>query len=531
MSRWIKIWLVVIVVLVAAFLRFYQLDTNPPSLNWDEVAAGYNAYTIANWGQDEWGNNFPLIFRSFEDYKHPVHIYAAALSIKILGANDFAARFPSALFGVFGVVVIFFLGKELFKKFWPAFFSSLFLALSPYNIHFSRGLWETNFALVFYMLGLLLFLLAVKKHPRLLPLSFLSFGLSLFSYHSSKVVVPVTVLALFFLYIKDLIKLGKIFSLSLLIPFLLLEMIILNPQLLGLARFDQTRFPQDVVAKTNLYRSTNNLLLGTLEVAGSQYLSHFSPDYLFVRGDQNTRNSVKVFGELYKIDALFLIIGLVSLLLLRSKGALMVLLWLIISPVPSSLVTGAPTATRGLFMMGSMQLITGLGAATLVALFAKIHLKTIGIIAVFCVTAFFAKEYLSYYFTVYPKKNAIEWQYGLKQAVEYIKGKDYSQVYVTDARSQPYIFFLYYLNFRLPEFKFSVIYNADNEKRKYNLVTVFDKYHFGDWNIVDSRPLPGILYVLTPYEYSGLRNINSFDVKKIIRYPDGGDAFFLVSYN
>ncbi|KKQ96399.1 MAG: hypothetical protein UT23_C0032G0001, partial [Candidatus Woesebacteria bacterium GW2011_GWA1_39_12] len=58
------------VILLALFLRVYKLGDIPPSINWDEAAVGYNAFSIANFGRDEWGNVFPLVFKSFEDYKH-----------------------------------------------------------------------------------------------------------------------------------------------------------------------------------------------------------------------------------------------------------------------------------------------------------------------------------------------------------------------------------------------------------------------------------------------------------------------------
>ena len=43
----LKPWfLLFLIVLLAAFLRFNQLGSNPPSLTWDEVAWGYNAYSV-----------------------------------------------------------------------------------------------------------------------------------------------------------------------------------------------------------------------------------------------------------------------------------------------------------------------------------------------------------------------------------------------------------------------------------------------------------------------------------------------------
>lgn len=44
MTTKIKLALLIIVIL-SATVRFYKLDRVPPSLNWDEVAGAYNAYT------------------------------------------------------------------------------------------------------------------------------------------------------------------------------------------------------------------------------------------------------------------------------------------------------------------------------------------------------------------------------------------------------------------------------------------------------------------------------------------------------
>src|SRR3989338_344065 len=89
-------WILIPVILLAAVLRFYQLGQNPPSLDWDETAHGYNAYSILKTGRDEYGYKFPLYFRSFDDYKPPIYTYLVVPAVAIFGLNDFAVRFPSA---------------------------------------------------------------------------------------------------------------------------------------------------------------------------------------------------------------------------------------------------------------------------------------------------------------------------------------------------------------------------------------------------------------------------------------------------
>ena len=88
------------IVFLAAFLRFFHLGTNPPSLYWDEASIAYNAYAILKAGIDEHGTSFPIThFLAYGDAKPPLYIYATTLSLAIFGLSEFAIRFPSALAG------------------------------------------------------------------------------------------------------------------------------------------------------------------------------------------------------------------------------------------------------------------------------------------------------------------------------------------------------------------------------------------------------------------------------------------------
>ena len=73
------------IVLVAFLLRFVRLSSIPVSLSHDEVAIGYNAWSILKTGSDEYGVRFPLLFKSFDDYKLPGYIYLTAFSEFVFG--------------------------------------------------------------------------------------------------------------------------------------------------------------------------------------------------------------------------------------------------------------------------------------------------------------------------------------------------------------------------------------------------------------------------------------------------------------
>lgn len=525
-------FILLVIIILAAFLRLYQIDQVPPSLSWDEAANGYNAYTIANWGRDEYGKLFPAFFRSFADDKHPVHIYATAPFVKVFGLSEFSTRLPAAIFGTLSVLLIFYLAQILFKSSLAGLIASFFLAISPYHFHFSRTNHEAGFALFFFMLGLLLFFRSLKDKGLYLPFSILSFVITFLSYHPSKVVVPFTLLVLVVLWGKEIVKNTKGILISLTLVFFLIVLVFQNPQLLGIARINQTSLDKQAVESTDLFRLTGNQLLGRVNIIARQYSWHFYPQYLFISGDKNVRLSAQGAGELYKIDALFLILGVIYLFYKRSKEGVLLMSWALIAPVPSSLVAEAPHAARAMFMMGSFNLISALGLYFMLSLIKKRIFKAIILVTFLSIYLLSMQNFLNYYFGEYARRYAIEWQYGMKQIVEYVKGhKEYGQVFMTDVRSQPYIFFLYYLRTPLEEYLGSVIYNNSESNRSYNTVSTFDRYYFGGWDPVESFPGSGVLYILTPSQYDGLRYKLAFEVRKIIYYPNGTTAYYMISIN
>ena len=519
-----RIYLIILamILVLGGILRFYKLDQIPPSLNWDEVAAGYNAFTIANWGADEYGNKFPIVFKNFGDDKHPVHIYLTAIVVKIFGSSDFSTRADSAGVGVLSILAIYILVRQLFKNEPAALFSGLFIAVSPYAIHYSRGLWEANFALFFLIAGFACFYVSLGKRLWFFPLSFVFFGLSFFSYHSAKVVVPPLVLLLCLIHFRQLVANKKILLCSIAIVMLFTGLVIKDPRILGFARIDQNKFSEEV---TKPYG-------GELGTVIHNYKGYFTFSYLFENGDLKPRASVKTIGEFYKIDLVLIAVGIIALLLRRKwEGLLVLLSWLALTPIPGAVSALEPSATRGIFMIAPVLIFSATGAEAIISVFRKSWLKIAVLVILLTILSKEASHYVNYYFTEYSKKDAIEWQYGMKQIADYVKrNPDYVKVYMDKIRQQPYIFFLYYLKTPLPELLKTVKYD-ESESKSYNTVSSFDKYQFGGWNIINSYPNYKILYIVTPSYYGGLRFVNQFDVNELIKYPDGSDAFYVVSGN
>lgn len=523
------------ILLFAAILRIYHLNSNPPSISWDEAAVGYNGWSVWTSGHDEWGNLLPTTFKSFGDYKHPIHVYITGLSTVLFGVNPFGVRFPAALLGVLNVYVVYLLAKEFFGKEKIALLAAFLLSISPFNIQFSRFNHELNFATFFFMLGLYLFYLALHKKPKLLPYSSLAFGLSLLSYHSAKVVVPPIVLLLYVLNFTDLKKHAIPLKKALLALSAFVILIALNPNLLGLARVGQTGFSKEQIEETSVYKRTQNHLLGRVQITTNQYYSHFQPRFLFLTGDRNPRHSSQVTGTIYKTEVVFLGIGLIALLVglfnRERKKSLVLLSWFLLAPLPSAAVLEAPHAARAMFLTGILSLTIAYGLSqTVTVLKPKLVGTLVAFLFVFLTTFEFTKYYGNY-LSEYSKEYAIEWQYGMEQIVNFAQDNpQYKKIYITKERSQPYIFFLYGLKYPQEKLLTNVKYDSTISK-SYNTIQSFDngRYNFGSWNIVNSQPTDGTLYVLTPAEYDSLFYKDYFVVKNLIKYPNSTNAFYLIA--
>src|SRR3989344_7610070 len=108
--------LIILIVFFAAAIRLWGLDKFPAGLNADEAAIGYNDYSLLKTGLDEHGTPWPLVFRSFDDYKPAGYFYLALPLVAALGLNIWAFRLPSALLGVLSVYFVHLLTNKLFPK-------------------------------------------------------------------------------------------------------------------------------------------------------------------------------------------------------------------------------------------------------------------------------------------------------------------------------------------------------------------------------------------------------------------------------
>src|SRR3989338_11065102 len=124
----------------------------------------------------------------------PLGFILIAISFLIFGINEFAARFPSALFGFSSVILLYFIGKNLFNRI-VGIGAGLMLLSSVWFIFRSRS---GNLDTVFLFFYLLLFYAAlkVKNSKNWIYLAALAFSFSLLvkSMIGTAIIVPIILL-------------------------------------------------------------------------------------------------------------------------------------------------------------------------------------------------------------------------------------------------------------------------------------------------------------------------------------------------
>ena len=232
LSKEKKYWFILIlIVILGAGVRFYQLAQLPMGYNYDEAGMGYDAWCLANWRVSRHMMHLPVYLLNAGGGQSALYAYLTAVLIKIFGISKFILRTPAAIFGLLTIIFGSLIAKEgLGKK--AGLMTALIIAVSPYFIMMSRLGFDCNLFLGMSTIALYCTIQAIKKQKyRFWIGSGLLWGLTLYSYVLSYIAIPVF-LFLLIIYLLIIKKINwrqiLVFGLSILIlawPLILLIVI------------------------------------------------------------------------------------------------------------------------------------------------------------------------------------------------------------------------------------------------------------------------------------------------------------------
>ncbi|CAN5128073.1 hypothetical protein BH09PAT1_BH09PAT1_1900 [soil metagenome] len=551
--------LLAVILFLGFFLRFYQLGHVPNGLYPDETALGYNAYSILLTGKDEYGVHMPLYFRSFDDYKLPVYVYATVLTEKIFGVNAFAVRLPSAVMGSLSLVAIFLLVYFLSRNKWLALLSTATLSVNPWHLFFSRAGYEVNVATALMLFGTLFFVLAVQKKTKYVffILSIISFLLAVYTYNVTRLISPILFAGLCLTYYKELkhYPKTKIISLLMLFAIGLLPFIVTffslqsqsgfaaHDDALLIGKVAKTDYIQTRSYFTSMPSIVQKLLFNNLFLIFFAYLknlvSFFSTGFFFITGaDRPNENVGGNLGMFYYFDFPFIIYGAYQIIKQRTKSLYPFIVWFLIIYFIGSIIKTTPNGTRTYAVVIPFTVFAAYGiytAFTNISKYRKTIIRNSVIILSGGFIVYSIVFYLLSYFIRFPIEMAQDWRSEDQRTVAYIQSVEgnYDKIVFDNSAGFYYTSLLFYSKIDPTFHQTHAAYSL------HGLVNGVDKdgrYEFKkvDWDkeltsqktlfITGGTNIPGNVSVLKTITYP-TRPVVLFYNRQIAQYPTTDTAY------
>lgn len=544
-----------LIILLAAFLRLVALGSVPSGFTSDEASQGYSAYSLLRTGRDEWGTLFPITsFRSFLDYKAPLQTYLMIPFVAIFGLNQFSVRLPSAIIGILAVLTVYFLANELFGKrqlkidkleLDIGHLAALFLALSPWHLQFSRTALEINITSLLFPLGLLLFLKGLTNN-KFLYLAVLAWGVNLYSYHAAKLFEPVFIGCLLFLNRRALLKLPRLTIVKLsLLGFLFVAPVIFSSLFgSGAARANDlliTTIGKEGIAQINLIqfnsplkslasslpRVFTNKATYILDQFSRNFISYLSPAFWFTEGGREITYSVLPgTGLLYLFLFPLIAYGFYRLIAKKNPHLPLFCLWFVAAVLPAALTKEGYRPNRTGSLLVFWEIIAAFGLIELFSVkFFRRRLLPFALVA-----AVFVVFYLNTYFFEYPYRFPTALSYGYRDLVTVLSAYPDDQTIVVDRGNNSQTFVAFYRQINPATFQqFAKQWWSDVERTRPAYLDQLEEYRLGNYVFKNFNPgvdlVPGKVIAIPAHKY--MDPYQSI-VKNIIRYPDDVPAFYIL---
>lgn len=345
--------LLLIILFLASVLRIAFLSTTPHGFHADEASFLVNTQSLVQTGRDEDNRRYPVSLYSYIDPKPALVSYLQMPFVAVLGPTVFAARLPLALVGIASLCIVYLLFKKLSDE-KIALIALSVLAISPWHIIVTRGTQEVILSFFFLVLALLLLITLLQKKGNfylLLGLFSVTSFFSMYSYHSAKVLLPLLALSYCLTYYYQQQKTSILKSLSIVISVCLVLVAAAlvqesNSRLSAVSIFSdhgpEQRILQQIYTTresvpTVILRFFYNKVIGYGREITTEYVSYFSPEFLFLKGGEPKRYIVPEHGLLYLIELPLLIIGFVYTSIKKRKEAVLFGLLLVLAPIPSAI--------------------------------------------------------------------------------------------------------------------------------------------------------------------------------------------------
>ena len=426
--------------IVINFLHGFKLDTIPTGLFFDEATIGIQANHINQTGI----NAYDDYIRTTGDIDSPILIFTTALIFRVFGISEYSLRLPNVLFFSTALILAFWLVKNLFRNNWVIWIYLLIaFGFLPQFFTISR----LSFEVVAQLTSLAGLCLCVwwtfhqdsSRFWNYVKPAICGFliGISIYTYTTAILLSAFFMASLLVIYHKkeNQQKLVALIATCLitLIPYPIYS--IINPGGF-VSRFRDISF---------LYESLP--LIEKVKIFISNYLSHWSLDFLIFHGDANLRHSTGSCGIVYVSVFVLFILGLIGALIRKDFDKFKALLFcnLLFAPIASAMTSeGIPHSLRS-FLMGFYLVIFSCFGLQFVI---EVKTKLARNILIACIFTFLSYEVYQYqfdYFAHYGARSVDAMgSYDLYGSFEFAVGKNPKEIIFLENFPGDSILYLFY---------------------------------------------------------------------------------------
>lgn len=296
------------ILVITSLVYFWRLGDAPVFVGVDEARFAVRAQSIAATGRDIGGTRLPLFFHIINPLNkddsstestwwQPMLFYLTAAVFRVAPVAEWSMRLPVTCIAILNVWLMYLVGRRLFTNPWYAVLAASILALTPAHFIFARQAQDYFCLLPFALAWVWCLTRCVEADTLWMPAATgLLLGVGLYCHISAWVVMPsylvvtVTVLWMSGKPLRSIALLVGGFAVALmpLVPWLWL-----HPTL-----------PREML--------TNYKVVGGFRLAErvEVYWDYFNPSYLFFSGGSNPMFATRRAGVLLLAAAVFLPVGI-----------------------------------------------------------------------------------------------------------------------------------------------------------------------------------------------------------------------------
>lgn len=467
-----KFQLIAYGLLVLGFMvRTIGINTYPIGFGGDEASAGYEAYSLLNWGVDRHLKSFPVHFISWGSGQNVLYTYLCIPFVWLMGLSKLSIRIPMAMIGCMTLLFIYYFTKKYTNSKFTLVFLFL-VTICPWHIMKSRWAIESNIFPDLLLMASMLIFHGLESNKKIsLILGFILIGISAYSYGTSYFFIPIYVLLLLsYLIVKKKITIKKSVCLigilgAFAIPLILF--ITINQLNLPEIQLGWMTIPR---LTANRYQSISSVFSENFFV---QSISNFlrGINILWLEDDGILSNRIMPYGILYRTAFILAIVGVCTSCSNKKQknNKLNYIFGTWLGAGLIFLFVCEPNINRINLMIFPMIYYS---AIALDAIIGKIDKSKYVLVTLYSIGFLL---FLLSYFNI-SSIQPVYFENQIEEMIEYVSGINDKEIYVTNTIKDTYIYFLFYGKDTPMEFNNTVEYATQGAN--FEVVKSYGKYRF-----------------------------------------------------